>query len=112
MKRYFDLNKLTDNNFCDDIDESFMVEIPDDGKPYGLVENEVVCVEANQEYIQSQKDEQIGSIMDEQIAVLTQFDITWSRNVVFGKKTMEQMETARDTLRQSYIDRINEVQNG
>lgn len=37
MKRY--LNKIdeTFNNYADEIDESYMIEIPNDGKPYGLV---------------------------------------------------------------------------
>lgn len=58
------------------------------------------------------KEQEIGALYDEQIAVLTQFDITWSRNVVLGKKTAQQMETARATIIQSYTDRISEVQNG
>lgn len=49
MKRYFDLNKLTDNNYCDDL-ESHMVLIPDDGKPYGLVDGNVVDISGNDEY--------------------------------------------------------------
>lgn len=101
--------EIRQGEFTPTIDE---IEIPNDGKPYGFVNGEIVDLTTTPEYIQAQKDELIGSIMDEQVVVLTQFDITWSRNVVLGKKTMAQMETARDALRQSYIDRINEVQNG
>jgi len=54
MKRYFDLNKNTDSNYCDVIDSSYMVEIPDDGKPYGLVKNEVVDISQTPEYIAEQ----------------------------------------------------------
>jgi len=55
MKRFFDLNTNTDSNFCDVIDPNYMVEIPDDGKPYGLIDGEVICVEKNPEYIAEQK---------------------------------------------------------
>ena len=55
MKRYFDLNNKTYNNFCDEIDASFMVEIPDDGKPYGIVDGEVVDISDRPEYIAEQK---------------------------------------------------------
>lgn len=51
MKRYFDLNKLTDNNYCDIIDESYMVEIPNDGKPYGQVDKKVVDISETHEYL-------------------------------------------------------------
>ena len=54
MKRYFDLNKLTDNNYCDDLEPNW-VEIPDDGKPYGLVDGEVIDISDMPEYIAEQK---------------------------------------------------------
>ena len=54
MKRYYDLNLKTDNNFCDIIDPSYMVEIPNDGKPYGLRNGVVVCLEGDTEYIAEQ----------------------------------------------------------
>ena len=54
MIRYFDLSKLTDNNYCDVI-ESYMVEIPNDGKPYGLVDGEVKDISQTPEYIAEQE---------------------------------------------------------
>ena len=57
MKRYFDLNLKTDNNFCDAIDPSYMVEIPNDGKPYGLVNNKVVDISKTPDYIAKQLEE-------------------------------------------------------
>ena len=50
MKRYFDLTTNKDNNYCDEIDSSYMVEIPDDGKPYGLVDNKVIDISETIEY--------------------------------------------------------------
>ena len=54
MKRYFDLNLKTDNNFCDVIDPSFMVEVPNDGKPYGEVNGIVQDISQTPEYIAEQ----------------------------------------------------------
>ena len=59
MKRFFDLNKLTDNNFCDNL-ESYMVEIPDDNKPYGLVNGKVEEISKTPEYIANQVQKRKG----------------------------------------------------
>lgn len=50
MKRYFNKNNNSYNNYCDDIDSSFMVEIPDDGKPYGLIDNQLVDISSTEAY--------------------------------------------------------------
>ena len=50
MKRYYDLKTNTDNNFGDEIDQSYMVEIPNDGKPYGLIDGKVVDILETQDY--------------------------------------------------------------
>lgn len=55
MKRYYDLNQKTYNNYCDEIDSTYMIEIPDDGKPYGLIEGEVADISETAQYIEEQK---------------------------------------------------------
>lgn len=50
MKRFFNLKDNTFNNYCDDIDPSYMVEIPDDGKPYGIANGAVVDISKTNEY--------------------------------------------------------------
>ncbi len=50
MKRYFNLIDTTDNNYCDVIDSSYMIEIPDDGKPYGLINSELMDISETDEY--------------------------------------------------------------
>lgn len=50
MKRYFNLNDNTCNNYCDDIEVSCMVEIPDDGKPYGKINDVVQDISNTDEY--------------------------------------------------------------
>lgn len=55
MKRYFDLNLKTYNNYCDIIDLSYMHEIPDDGNPYGIVDGELKDISQTPEYIAEQE---------------------------------------------------------
>lgn len=50
MKRYLDLRNSSYNNYCDEIDSHYMVEIPEDGKPYGLVEGIAVDISKTSEY--------------------------------------------------------------
>lgn len=50
MKRYFNLNDNTYNHYCDEIEPSYMVEIPDDGKPYGMVNGEIIDISETDEY--------------------------------------------------------------
>lgn len=50
MKRYFDKNDNSYNNYCDEVDESYMVEIPNDGKPYGFIGDEIVDISNTTEY--------------------------------------------------------------
>ena len=54
MKRYFDLRENTYNNYCDDIDSTYMVEIPDDGRPYGVKDAEVVDISQDSAFLASQ----------------------------------------------------------
>lgn len=42
MQRFFDLNTLSDRNYVDILDPSYMRAIPDDGKCYKIVNNEIV----------------------------------------------------------------------
>lgn len=66
MKRYFDLRNSSYNNYCDDINPEYMVEIPNDTKPYGLVEGVVVDISQAQEYlskiVQKEKETQIEDL--------------------------------------------------
>lgn len=50
MKRYFDLTNKTDNNFCDVIDVTFMTEIPNNNKPYGLIDGQVIDISETEAY--------------------------------------------------------------
>ena len=59
MKRYFNLNNNTYNNYCDNIDVSYMVEIPDDNKPYGFINNIVSNISQTDDYINEQKKQSI-----------------------------------------------------
>lgn len=61
MKRYFDLRNNSYSNYCDDINLEYMVEIPDNGKPYGLVDGAVVDISQAQGYLSqvAQKEKEI-----------------------------------------------------
>lgn len=61
MKRFFDLRNNSYNNYCDDINPEYMIEIPDNTKPYGLVEGAVVDISHSQEYLSeiAQKEKEI-----------------------------------------------------
>lgn len=73
---------------------------------------ELIDQRTNPDYIQAQKDTQIENITSEMVDVLTQFDISWSRNVTLGLKTAAQMKTARDAVKAEYTQKISEVENG
>lgn len=55
MIRYFDTENMTDNNYCD-ILHNGMIEIPDDGKPYGLIDGKVSDISNTEEYLNIQKE--------------------------------------------------------
>ena len=61
------------------------------------------------EYIQDQKDQKAEITMTEYLSALSQFDITWTRNVVLGKKTVAQMNTARSALIATWTQKLSEV---
>lgn len=50
MIRFFNRNDSTYNNYTDVIDNSYMVEIPDDGKPYGLIDGIVQDISNTTDY--------------------------------------------------------------
>lgn len=77
-----------------------------------IVNRQVVDISQDAEYLQGIKDDAIGSIMEEQVAELAQFDLTWTRNVILGKKTAAQFTTARAAIMADYNTRISEVENG
>lgn len=77
-----------------------------------IVNRQVVDISQDADYIQGIKDDAIGSIMEEQVAELAQFDLTWTRNVILGKKTSAQFNTARAAIITNYNTRISEVENG
>ena len=95
MKRYFNLIKKTDNNYCDDIDSSFMVEIPDDGKPYGLIDGDVICIENNQEY----KDKVAAEKEVEFFNNFIEISIGWLRKTPKGySNIVEAMNSALNVI--------------
>lgn len=61
------------------------------------------------QYIQDQKDNKTGTTMAEYLSALSQFDATWTRNVVLGKKTVTQMNTARTALIATWQQKLSEV---
>lgn len=104
-----DTEQLINDGYIDISDD--LLCLIDSGK--GLVQNgTIIDISNTVEYIQGQKDEQIENIMAEQVEILTQFDITWSRNVILGLKTAAQMSTARNAVKADYAQKISEVQNG
>lgn len=61
------------------------------------------------QYIQDQRDNKTEVTMTEYLSALSQFDITWTRNVVLGKKTVAQMNTARSALIATWTQKLSEV---
>lgn len=59
MIRYFNKNSNTYNNYTDEIDTSYMFEIPDDGKPYGIINAEIVDISDADEYKQQILEKEI-----------------------------------------------------
>lgn len=83
MIRYFNLANKTDNNYSVDgtIDESYMVAIPYDGKPYGLVDGKVICLLNTPEYIDEQAENR-REIFEANFFLITGFG--WYRKVPKG----------------------------
>ena len=64
---------------------------------------------ADPQYIQDQRDNKAEITMAEYLSALSQFDATWTRNVVLGKKTVTQMNTARSALIATWQQKLSEV---
>ncbi|MEI8128055.1 MAG: hypothetical protein WCG95_00430 [bacterium] len=112
MKRYFDLNNNTDNNFCDEIDETFMVEIPDDNKPYGLVDGQVTDVSDTEAYkreiAELEKQNKI-TVLKSQIVELEALQSRSIRELIlnpaneFAKTKLQEIETQIEVVRNDIV---------
>lgn len=112
MKRYFDLNTNTDNNFCDVIDPSYMVEIPNDGKPYGVRNGVVICLENDPEYIAEQEAIAKQSLVKEYADIFKEFDRICGAKFSRGLCTTNQIIAQRTTLQNELTQKIQEINNG
>lgn len=110
MKRYFDLNLNTDNNFCDIIDETFMVEIPNDGKPYGKINNEVVDISNTDNYKLSQFQKAIQYQHDAYNEYAREIVYQINYNTALGNTTLvTSLQSQLQAEQQAVIARINAI---
>ena len=110
MKRYFDLSTLTDSNYCDIINQDFMVEIPDDGKPYGLINNEVVDISQMPEYKLKQFQKSIQYQHDAFNEYSREIVYQIQYNTALGNTTLIlDLEEQLQAEQQAVIARINAI---
>lgn len=112
MKRYFNLNTLSDRGEADDIDASYMVEVPNDGKPYGLRNGEVICLENDPEYIAEQKAIAKQPVVKEYADIFKEFDRICGAKFSRGLCTTAQITAQRTTLQNELTQKIQEINNG
>jgi len=112
MKRYFNLNNNADNNFCDEIDETFMVEIPDDNKPYKMVDGQVIDVSETESYkreIAELRKQNTIKTLKEQIVELESLQSRAIRELIlnpaneFAKTKLQNIETQIEVVRNDIV---------
>jgi len=106
MIRYFNKTDGTDNNFCDEIDSTYMFEIPDDGKPYSEVDGEIICLLENSEYI-AEKEKEAAEIQAQKNITKRQM-LIWL--FIHKSKTEEAIFAAIDLIEnesQRYLAKVN-----
>ena len=112
MRRYYDLSLKTDNNFCDVIDPSYMVEIPNDGKPYAVVNGTIQDISQTPEYIAEQKAIAKQSVVKEYADIFKEFDRICGAKFSRGLCTTAQITAQRATLQNELTQKIQEINNG
>ena len=112
MKRYFNLETETDNNYCFEIASDYMQEIPNDGKPYGIRNGLVVCIENDPEYTTQQKAIAKQSVVKEYADIFKEFDRICGAKFSRGLCTINQIIAQRTTLQNELTQKIQEINNG
>ncbi len=110
MIRFFNKNDGTYNNYCDEIDETFMVEIPDDNKPYKMIDGQVIEVSDTEAYKRAiaelEKQNKIKTLK-EQIVELEALQSRSIRELIlnpaneFAKTKLQDIETQIEVVRKN-----------
>lgn len=103
MKRYFNKDDNTYNNYCDNIDESYMVEIPDNGKPYGLVNGIVIDISETDDYKAKIAEEEKTIRKTELLEQIKDLDI---KRIRAGFEPSIKNETTGETYLEYYTNQI------
>lgn len=108
MKRYFDKNDNSYNNYCDEVDGSYMVEIPDDGKPYGFIGDEIADISNTHEY-QAKIKARENAV--KKAAFQAQIDELDKKRVRAGFEPSVKDETTGQTWLEYYNLQVQELRN-
>lgn len=101
MIRYLNKNDNTCNNYCDILDLSYMIEIPDNGELYKLINNEIVK-DSEKELVQAKQDKlaENSQKRDEKLLagvtyqnVLFDSDTDQKINLMFAANSMSDTDT-------------------